>query len=178
MVDVWTAAWEEAEASVPPTILVYHTLELQHPAFIEGINPFSVRAVAGDYQDRDFGIEVGADLNGGEMVEFKAIPFYSEMPEVQEGQTPTCKITVDSVGDELVPYLEAATLVRADMKAIYRQYRSDDLTAPCYGPVQFVIKQVTLKSSTIEGIAKIDDLVNRKFPKRVYTLVEYPGLAP
>lgn len=177
MVDVWTAAWEEAEASVPPTIDVYHTLELQHPAFVDVVTgPFSVRAVAGDYADQTFTIEAGAVLNGGAAVVFKAIPFYSEMPEVQEGQTPSCKITVDSVGDEIIPYLEAATLTRADMVAIYRQYRSDDMTAPCYGPVQFVIKQVTLKSSTIEGIAKIDDLVNRKFPKRVYTLQEYPGL--
>lgn len=176
MVDVWTAAWEEAEASVPPTIEVYHTLELQHPAFIDGGVPFAVRAVAGDYAPQTFTIEDGAVLDAGAAVVFDPIPFYSEMPEVQEGQTPTCKITVDSVGDELIPYLEAATQVRADLVAIYRQYRSDDMTAPCYGPVQFVIKQVTLKSSTIEGVAKIDDLVNRKFPKRVFSLAEYPGL--
>ena len=176
MVNVWTAAWEEAEASVPPTLLVYHTLELQHPAFIDGLTPFAVRAVAGDYQDQTFTLEVGASLQGGEAVVFKAIPFYSEMPEVSEGKTPEIKIIVDSVGNEIIPYLENATKVRADMIAIYRQYRSDDLTAPCYGPVQFVIKQVTMKSSTLEGMAKIDDLVNRKFPSRVYTLVDYPGL--
>lgn len=178
MADVWTAAWEEAEASVPPTILVYHTLELQHPAFTDGVTPFAVRAVAGDYKDQTFTLEVGATLNGGEAVLFKAIPFYSEMPEVSEGKTPEIKITIDSVGEEIIPYLEAATQIRADMISIYRQYRSDDLTAPCYGPVEFLIKQVTLKSSTIEGVAKIDDLVNRKFPSRVYTLTEYPGLIP
>lgn len=179
MADVWTDAWEEAEASVPPTVDIYHTLELQHAAFFDlETGPFSVRAVAGDYADQSFTLEDGAVLDGGATVVFSAIPFYSEFPEVSEGTTPTCKITIDCVGDELIPYLEAATLVRSDMIAIYRQYRSDDRTAPCYGPVQFNIKQATLKSSVIEGIAKIDDLANRKFPSRVYRLSEYPGLVP
>lgn len=176
--DPWTDAWEEAEASVPPTVLVYDTLELQHSAFIDDDGPFSVRAVAGDYTDQTFTLEDGATLNGGEAVVFNPIPFYSEFPEVSEGTTPSCKISIDSVGDELIPYLEAATKVRSDMIAIYRQYRSDDTSAPCYGPVQFNIKQATLKGATIEGVAKIDDLANRKFPSRVFQLSEYPGLVP
>lgn len=177
MSDPWTDAWEEAEASVPATVEVFQTLELQHLAFVDvDTGPFSVRAVAGTAFDQMFTIEEGAVLNPGETVAFKAIPFYSEMPEFQEGKTPECSIKIDSVGEEMIPYLEEATKVRSDMIAIFRQYRSDDLTAPCYGPVQFLIKQVTLKSSTIEGTAKIDDLVNRKFPKRVYTYSEYPGL--
>lgn len=178
MADPWTAAWEEAQASVPATIEVYHTLELQHSAFVVLAVPFAVRAVAGDYADQTFRIEVGAALDGGADVVFKAIPFYTEFPEVSEGTTPSCRITIDSVGDEIIPYLEAATKVRSDMVAIYRQYRSDDRTAPCYGPIEFRIKQASLKSSTIEGIAKIDDLANRKFPRRVYQLTEYPGLVP
>jgi hypothetical protein len=178
MADPWTAAWEEAQASVPPAIEVYHTLELQHAAFINASVPFAVRAVAGDYADQIFRIEAGAVMDAGANVTFKAIPFYTEFPEVSEGTTPSCRITVDSVGDELIPYLEAATKVRSDMVAIYRQYRSDDRNAPCYGPIEFRIKQASLKSSTIEGMCKIDDLANRKFPKRVYQLVEYPGLVP
>lgn len=172
----WTDAWEEAEASVPPTVDVYCTLELQHLAFVEDGVPFAVRAVAGSYNDETFTLELGANVNPGEAVVFKAIPFYSERPEIQEGKTPECRITVDSIGDELIPYLEEATKIRSDMVAIYREYRSDDRTAPCYGPCQFLIKQVVLRSSTIEGVAKIDDLVNRKFPSRVYNYDEYPGL--
>lgn len=177
MANPWTDAWEEAEASVPPNVDVFCTLELQHLAFVDvNTGPFSVRAVAGTPHDQTFRIESGAVLNPDEDVEFKAIPFYSERPEFQEGKTPECRITVDSVGDELIPYLEEATKIRSDMIAIYREYRSDDLTAPCYGPVQFLIKQVSLRSSTIEGVAKIDDLVNRKFPSRVYSYKDYPGL--
>jgi hypothetical protein len=37
-----------------------------------------------------FGIEVGADFNGGETVTFQAIPFFAERPEFAEGKTPTC----------------------------------------------------------------------------------------
>ena len=30
----------------------------------------------------------------------------------------------------------------------------------------------------IEGMASIDNLANKKFPSRVYTTKEYPGLQP
>lgn len=174
----WTEAWEEAEASNPPGVDVFHTLELIHPAFVDDIDgPFSVRCVNGVGEPMNFTLEDGAPLNGGETVEFRAIPFKDELPDFAEGQTPTCKITVDSIGDEIIPYLEAATQVRADMIAIYRQYRSDDTSAPCYGPVQFVVKKVRQKAASIEGQAQLKNLSNLKFPNKVFTFTDFPGLA-
>lgn len=177
MSEPWTAAWEEAEASNPPGIDIYHTLELLHPAFVEASVPFSVRCVSGTGETKDFTLEAGAPLNGGEIVTFDPIPFKDELPEFAEGQTPTCKVSVDSVGEELIPYLEAATQTRADLTAIYRQYRSDDTTEPCYGPVQFVVKKVTLVGTRLEGQAQLKNLSNLKFPNKVFTLDEFPGLA-
>jgi hypothetical protein len=173
----WTAAWEEAEASSPTGILVYHTLELIHPAFNDTLTgPFSVRAVNGTPDSKMFTLEEGAILDGGNEVEFKAIPFQDDPPEFAEGQTPTCKITIDNVGEEVASYLEDATATRADLTAIYRQYRSDDTTAPCYGPIQFVIKKVTVKNTRIEGQAQLKNLSNFKFPNKVFTFDEFAGL--
>jgi hypothetical protein len=33
-----------------------------------------------------------------------------------------------------------------------------------------------MTGTRIEGMASIDDLANQKFPSRVYTAKEYPGL--
>src|SRR6201993_4713558 len=161
----WTAAWEEAEASNPAGGTTDHTIELIHPEFVDDITgPFSVRAVNGTAQDQTFTLEAGAPLNGGQAVVFKAIPFSDEMSEFAEGQTPTCQLAIDGVGDEISPYLDAVISVRADLIAIYRQYRSDDLSEPCFGPVQFVIKKVTLKQARLEGTAQLKNLSNLKFP--------------
>lgn len=176
MSDPWTAAWEEAEASAPPGIKVYDTLELIHPAFIDESGPFSVRAVTRVKDDMNFTLEAGAPLNPGQSVVFRAINFFSERPEFAEGVTPQCEVIVDNVGRELMPYLETMVGTRANLTAIYRQYRSDDLTEPCYGPVEFQIKKVTVSMTRVQGTAMLDNLSNTKFPKKLFTLNEYPGL--
>jgi hypothetical protein len=174
-----TAAWEEADASVPASVKVYFTLELQHPGFVDGSsNPIPIRCVAHVSDDTSFRIEDGAVFNAGTMAPFSAIPFYADFPEFAEGRVPETRITVDNVSRELVPHIESALSLRADLIAIYREYRSDDLSAPCFGPVEFIVRNITMTGTHIEGMASIDNLANKKFPSRVYTTKEYPGLQP
>lgn len=179
MTDPFTAAWEEAEASVPAEIDVFATLEFQHPAFLdENDDPMVLRIVSDTPEDQFFTIEDGANFDGGEVVEFKAIPFRADQPEFAEGRMPECSIIVDNVGRELVPHLEKAVQMKADLIVIFRQYRSDDTTEPCYGPVQFVMRKVSVNGASVTGIAQLDDLSNSKFPRGVYTLTDFPGLIP
>ena len=49
---------------------------------------------------------------------------------------------------------------------------------PCYGPVEFVIRNASMTGSRIEGIARLDNHASRKFPSKLYTLREFPGLQP
>lgn len=173
----WTAAWEEAEASNPTGVDVFHTVELIHPEFIDGITgPFSVRAVNGTPDDQTFTLEAGAPLDAGVAVVFTAIPFSDDLPEFAEGQTPTCTLSIDGVGDEIEPYLEGVVSVRSDMIVIYRQYRSDDATEPCFGPIQFVMKKITMKNGRLEGTCQLKNLSNFKFPLKVFTYDDFPGL--
>lgn len=176
MADPWTEAWEEAEATAPPDVVVYHTLELQHPAFLEGGVQVPIRCVTAVADDMMFGIEAGATFNAGEMATFQAIPFSAERPEFAEGQTPQCAITIDGVAREITQHLEAAVQVKADLIAVYREFRSDDLTEPCYGPVHFVMRKVTVSGTKVTGTARLADLANRKFPFKVYSINEFPGL--
>lgn len=174
MSDPWTEAWAEAETSVPASVIQYHTLELRHPAF--GATT-AIRVVQGVGEDMYFTLEDGAPLDGGESVLFQAVPIQVEMPEFAEGQTPECKITIDNVGRELMPYLEEGVRMRADLECSFRQYRSDMIEdGPVYGPVTFLIKRVKVNRTSVTGVARIDDLANRKFPSKVYTLQEFPGL--
>ena len=175
--DPWSAAWAEAEATVPKEVVVYSTLEFQHPAVLDDNgDPYGIRIVTGTRDDMSFAIEDGAALNGGETVEFKAIPFTADFPEVGEGRVPQTVVTVNNVAREMLPVLERAVAVRADLIAIFRQYRSDDLSEPCYGPVQYVIKKATISGTTLQGAAMVDNLSNKKFPTRNYNRRQFPGL--
>jgi hypothetical protein len=174
-----TAAWEEAHASVPASVKVYFTLELQHPGFVDpSSNAIPIRCVTGVFEDVQLGIEEGARFDAGELATFTALPFYADFPEFAEGKVPQTRVVIDNVTRELVPHIERAVELRADLIAIYREYRSDDVAAPCFGPVEFIVRHITMSGTRIEGMAPIDDLANKKFPSRVYTTKEYPGLQP
>lgn len=171
MSDPWTNAWEEAEASAPPNVMIYSTIELQHVAF-----DAPARCVTGVSDDVDFGIEDGATFNGGETVTFQAVPFFAERPEFAEGKTPSSAVTIDGVARELTEKLEAAVQVKASLNVLYREYRSDDLTEPCCGPIQFIMRQVRITGTTVTGTAQLQDLANRKFPYKIASVQEFPGL--
>lgn len=178
MVDAWTEAWEEAEASVPASIFYYYTIELQHPAFVDDVEgPFSIRVCTGITEDFVLlTLEDSALFNPGEEVEFKGVMFWAEFPEFAEGKTPESAVVVDNVVDDIVPYLALAVQQQADLKMIYRVYRNDDTSEPCYGPVEFVIKNVKQTGTRLTGTATLDDLANKKFPSKVYTFNQFPGL--
>lgn len=173
MSDPWNSAWEEAAASCPPSVAVHCTLELWHISF-----DVPVRAVTGVADDMNLTLEVGAPRNSGESVTFKAIPFRADFPEVGERMPPQIKVTIDNAARELAPYIDGAINYRGDLVALYREWRSDDLTAPCYGPVEFIIKKVTVVGESVVGVAQIANLANRRFPKKNYTLAEFPSLLP
>lgn len=175
MSEPWNAAWAEAVASCPTSVLVYETIELQHPAFTEGGAPIALRFVL-DSQERTLGIESGALFNPGTMQTFTPIDFKASQPEFSQGKAPECTVTIGNVGRRLTPYLNAAVRVRADLVLIFRQYRSDDVDEPCYGPVQFVVRNVRVRGASVEGTARLADLQNARFPSRVYSLDEFPAL--
>jgi len=173
----WSDAWAEAEASAPPAERECNTLELIHPAFVdEEIGQFSVRAVAETFEDTFFTLEEGAPLNGGESVKFKAIPFMADHPEWEEGKPPEVRISIDGVGRDLSPYIKPASRTRANMRVILRQYLLDDPSAPAYGPLEMVGRDVTVTAQRVDCTIRIDDLTNTKFPSLIYTIRRFKTL--
>ncbi len=171
MSDPWVDAWAEAEASAPPSVKTYDTLELLHSSFAGPL-----RIVAGLPEDAAFTLEDDAPHNAGETVTFKAVEFVSEWPEFAEGQVPESRVTIDNVARFLIPSLMAALSVKADLRLILRRYRSDDPSEPSYGPVEYLMRSVEIAGQSVSGLARLDNLANRRFPNRRVTVEDFPGL--
>lgn len=171
----YSEALSEAQASVKPGQLVYFTLELWHSTF-----DVPARVVTGVLNDKQFGIELGADRNPGEMVTFLACPFQADPPEVREGLPPQCRVSIDNVNRELWPKIKAAMLVREYVKVIYREYVDDDLSEPAYGPVEFILKEVQMTGATLVGTATVSNMLSKRFPRQDcnYNYIDYPSLLP
>lgn len=167
-------AYLESLAACPPEQRIHVTLELQHSTFAE---PVRVVSQVGD--DMQFGIEAGAVYNGGEMVTFIACPLYAGLPEQREGLPPQCKVSIDNVTRELWPKIKAAMGVREYLKVLYREYVDSDLTEPAYGPVEFVLREVST-GTTLTGTAVVNSLLNKRFPRKDknYNYVDFPSLLP
>src|SRR5574344_1669773 len=75
-------ALKEAYASAPSDVILLHTLELRHPAFVDGDgNPTAIRVVR-DHKNLICTLEDTAPLQGGQEVEFQAMAFDLELPPV------------------------------------------------------------------------------------------------
>lgn len=170
------AALEEAIAACPPSVLIYDTLEIQHPAIQNDEGDEVPVRIVNDFRDKVFGIELGATFDAGETVVFSPGAFGAAFPTYQEGQAPSCEITIDNVDRGFTAALEAAMEYDAHLVAIFRQYTSEDTSEPAYGPIPFIIKRVKVTATTITGTAQVSVLYDKKFPSLVYTRAAFPGL--
>ncbi|MDF2622019.1 MAG: uncharacterized protein K0S00_4678 [Xanthobacteraceae bacterium] len=176
MANPWTAAIEEAVASCPTDVITYDTLELQHPALQDGEGNATPARIVNAVMEMVFGIEAGALFTPGATDTFAPSAFGAAFPAYAEGQVPRCDISIDNVAREFTAALEEAVGYSADLKAIFRQYSSEDLSEPCYGPVEFIISTVKVNATRITGSARVSNLSDKKFPTRVYTRSKFPGL--
>jgi hypothetical protein len=176
LADEFTEEWQEAQATNPAASLIYDTLEVFHQRFAAPW--YLVQDADGGGDTINFGIEDDAIFNAGTMVPFMKTSFITSRPEVGVGRVPECSVTIDNVRRLLTEDLMDAVEIQASLTAIFRQYVAPDLSVPKYGPVQFVVSSVKLKGNAIMGVMRIDNLANKKFPNKVHTITEYPGLLP
>ncbi len=165
----------EAYASCPPSQKIYDTLEINHVSFAE---PAYIVANVGD--DMEFGIEIGASVNSGQMVNFQACPLSAPWPEQREGQPPSATVEIDNVTRELVPKIRAALAYRADIIVAFRQYTDSDLTEPAFGPVEYLLREVAMTGTKLSGRVMVRNLQNARFPRRDknYNYRDFPSLLP
>jgi len=171
------AAIRQAYAQAPAGEVILHTLELRHPAFIDGLgNPTAVRVVR-DRQAITARLEASAPIDGGELVEFVPFAFDFKLPDVDTDGAPELELVLDNVTRDLVDYIELALATRDPITATYRPYLSTDTEGPQMDPpLHMQLGEVTVDVFKVVGRARLDDLVNRSFPGWTYTAEKFPGL--
>jgi hypothetical protein len=148
-------------------------MELWHPSWAAAI-----RLVA-DFADLTATLEDDAPVDTGAAVLFTACPFRFTLPQVGEGRQ-ELQIQIDNVAQLLMPLLEAADLAsETPIKATYRPYLSTDTTAPQMSPVLTLdVTRISADAMQVTCTCAHADFLNRRFPRRIYTVEEFPGLAP
>ena len=150
--DVLQQAIMEAYASSPSDVLIYHTLEIKHPDFMDdNRNPI----VQGFHN-------ITAKLETGKDVEFQAMCFNIELPPVDTSAVPEITIEIDNVSREIGKHLDNAASSQYKTELVYRPYLSTDLTTPQ------MIPPVRLTVTEISG--------NKTFPNETYRLSKFMGL--
>jgi hypothetical protein len=168
-----SAAIQEAYASAPVDEVIYHTLELHHPAFSTPI-----RVVRG-WEDVNATLEATAPEDPSTLVTFVAFPFEFIKPEVTPNGVPQIIIEIDNVSREILAAIESTVGSTAQIQVIYREYIDSDLSGPQNDPpLLLTIYQVTADPFRVRATAGFADLGNTRFPREEYTAETFPGLVP
>lgn len=166
-------AIREAYASAPADEIIYHTLEIWHPAFTQPI--YVVR----DFTDLHATIEAGAARNAGTEVTFVAFAFDIAPPEVDAAGVPQGVLEIDNVSREILANIEAALGSTSPIIVIYRAYLSDDLTGPENDPpYELQIMSITADPFKVRATFGWPSLANVRFPRLDYDAETFPGLIP
>lgn len=168
-----STALKEAYAAAPAGVVIYHTLELRHPAFTAPIR------VVRDYVDLTATLEATAPANPSTSVTFTRFAFDFTKPEVSSAGVPQITITMDNVDRAIVANIEAALTTTDLVQVTYREYLSTDLSAPQNNPpLNMTIMSVSADVFKVTAVAGFPDLMNRRFPSQEYSAEIFPGLTP
>lgn len=161
----------EAYTIAPTDIILIETLELQHPSFVDDSGDPTSVYIAINSEDVTCTVDGTPRLFVGMAVDFT-------LPEVKNDEQVEMTVTVDNVGRELMTNIESAIDDGSPITVIYRPYLSTDLTvAQRDPPITMQLADVTADQYRVQGIFRFDELVSRRFPNKVYTLEDFPGLA-
>ncbi|WP_028319349.1 DUF1833 family protein [Desulfobulbus elongatus] len=166
-----SAALKEAYASA--TGIIYHTLELRHPAFTGPI-----RVVRG-FEDIDARLEASAPVQAGQVVHFAAYPFDFTRPEITPDGIPQLQIRIDNVSREITAALEQALGTTDLVTVTYREYLDSGLGDGPENdpPIHTELLNCTANVFEVVATAGFSNLMNKRFPTEEYSVEKYPGLA-
>jgi hypothetical protein len=168
-------AMEEAYASAPRSVVLVDVVELDHASFASPI--YLATGIEDDFsitlEDGVTEIDFVADpelASTAKIVGFHMIPpgFMSD------GPTPA-KLIMENVSRILYPHLKDAQSSNLPINVVYRSYRSDQLTAPGEVIEGLRLRNVMLGAVQVEGELSFEETSTQAFPRRTYTLDDYPG---
>lgn len=165
-------ALKEAYASAPSNVIIYHTMELRHPAFSTPVR------VVRDYSDLTATLESTAPVDPSTAVTFIRFAFDFTKPEVSATGVPQITITMDNVDRAIVANIEAAMATTDLVEVTYREFLSTDLSTPHNNPpMTMTITSFTADVFKVTAVAGFPDLMNRRFPSVEYSAEIFTGLS-
>jgi hypothetical protein len=169
----YTDAIKEAYASCPSSVAVIETVEIYHPDWA------SVIRLVKDKENLTATLESTAPNNPSTSVVFTALDFTISQPRVGEGRQ-ELELTVDNASLTLIPLIETHDLSSLDeARVIYRPYLSTDLSGPHLNPpLNLTVIGISATMASVSITCGYADFANLRFPRKVYTATEFPGLAP
>lgn len=154
-------------ASSPDNFVIYTAIRLEHPSFPDG-------GVYNLINNSPEPITLNYD---GVSTVFSPSLFSVGLPARDNSGNTDLSITFPNFGAELIQALEIAS---QDQEYPIRVY----ITAYTYGsldpqinpPFELEMNSVTVTNSTVTGVAVRPAFQNIGFPRKLYNILEYPGL--
>lgn len=167
-------ALKEAFVTAPTDEVIYHTLELWHPAFSAPIR------VVRDYANIDAMIEATAARDAGTVVPFTAYAFNVIPPDLSAASMPQCTIEIDNISRDIMAQVDLAVLQSDKTTVIYRSYLSNSLTAGPQNdpPLEMEIITMSANPLRLSATAGFSNLLDKRFPGLDYSLEIFTGLLP
>ena len=169
-------ALEEAHASAPSDVIVYHTIEVMHPTFLEPIRVVRHPVVGEHPEIFKLRLESTAPINAGEVVDFIGAPFELVLPEQNSDVTGTFTFRVDGINDEMDQYMQVAAVSGEILLMNYREFvKGHELDGP-----GSVWRDIQLKNPRVEGLSflidgAILDWMDKPYGE-LYRAIDYPAL--
>lgn len=180
----WDDAIREAYAAAPAGQSVLSCLELTHNSL-----PTPIRIVRSPGEhfgyDEDaeaeilghmFTLEAEAPVNPGEEVLFQSLMFRFQKPEQSDARIGSLDISVDNATRIIAPKLDQFVSDRSVMNVIYREYVSTNFDSPSLIIKNLQVRRVRSTVMEVKMTAEFDDLVNKKFPDKIYRPDDFKGL--
>lgn len=149
----------------PADEALVEVLELAHPAWAQGF------IVANWHAPLQVTFETGRSVT--------PIPlaFRVDLPDAGLQGRQDMQITLDNVGAELWGALEQAiAMPQFPIVVTHRIFTTRALTAPQMVPVVLTVTSIGASPQAVQLSAERSDMINRKWPTKVYRAERWPGL--
>jgi hypothetical protein len=171
----FSEAAAEAAAVAPSGRAILDTLSIYHPGIDGGV----IRVV-NDFTDLTATIEAGsgAESDSGATVVFGRSSFkLSRPPESLEDSAGQLSFTLVGISQVAIQAIRSVVGSSTPIVVVHREYASDDTSGPSsLPPARLEVVDVSADDTQVVITAQFGDPSNRNFPRKFYTLTQYPGL--
>jgi hypothetical protein len=116
-------------------------------------------------------------LETGATVKFETVPFKIVLPANDHGGNQDLSLTLANIGRDLVDPLELAIQkANEPVKCSYRVYIDQANTMPQNTPLVLLISAIQVTQDTVSATATRADVLNKRFPNKLYRYDDFPGL--